>query len=122
MVGLASFASACWAQIPAPNGAGAGPGYRQIAAEDNIRLYTRVKGEMNFGGHSEQMGKQFGIVCKNGKEIDIPLVDTTVTDGNVVTKDYGTLKEESTAALSAKIFATEDTIRKLQALQATCQD
>ena len=93
--------------------------YRQVKDQDGIRFYSRshIVGVSNGNLHAE--GFQLGLIGKDGKEIPIELVSTTVDQGEIQTKDFGILKCDINSAMQMKVFATESQIKKLRAFQSS---
>lgn len=91
--------------------------YREIKPDDGIKYIARTQGEINRGGVVEEIGFHLYLVTTDGKEIEVPLVNTTVSDSRVETKDFGILKIESNVN-SFTLLGTETQIKKLNAFQS----
>lgn len=92
--------------------------YRAINNNDGIKYIARTQGEINRNGVVEEMGFHLYVIGNDGKEVEVPLVSTTVSDGRVETKDFGILKIESNIN-SFTLLATESQIKKLLAFQSS---
>lgn len=95
--------------------------YRSISPEDGLKLHYKTHAEVYSGGNLTEMNFELLLVGRDGKDINIPLASSTVNEGRIETKDFGTLKIEAINSNSTEILATEDQIKKLRTLLSSGQ-
>jgi len=97
--------------------------YRMVSSrDDGITFFSRCSSEeLRADGKLYFEGYTLGIVCTNGKEIDIDLASGTVNGGLIQTAKYGTLLVTNwgQTANDVGIFAKESQIKKLHELQSS---
>ena len=86
--------------------------YRQIRQEDGFRYIARTQGEINRGGVVEEIGFHLYLIDNNGKEHEIPLLNTTVSNSQVETKDFGTLKMKANINSLARFLLLKNKSRR----------
>jgi hypothetical protein len=94
-------------------------GYRQVSEQDGIRFFSRSDSVGVRGGALHAEGLTFGVIGRDGAEIRINLLSTTVDQGQIQTKDFGILKLEMNSSMQSKVFATDTQIKMLRTLQAS---
>jgi hypothetical protein len=95
--------------------------YREVTAEDGIRYYSRLQMESVTGAGVHDEGFELFVIGNDRKLIPIPLLSSTVDGGLIQTRDFGVLKEKAggSSTVGFRLFATEDQIKRLRALQAS---